>query len=73
MAGTKRSVLMDVAGYETVVSELVAVSGDIVSAAADLLLTHVKLSGNGDSLTHLKMSGNGGVSPRRAALGDPRS
>ncbi len=35
MAGTKRSVLMDVAGYETVVSELVAVSGDIVSAAAD--------------------------------------
>ena len=29
------------------------------------LLTHVKLSGNGDSLTHLKMSGNEAPSARR--------
>ena len=36
-AGTKRNVLTDVAGSGTAVSELVAVPGDSVSAAADLV------------------------------------
>ena len=39
---------------------------------SDTLLTHVKLSGNGDSLTHLKMSGNDEPSARRGPPDDRR-